>query len=364
MRGDEKRQGAMWSYISLEQRIPEDHPLRPIRQMVDRVLAEMSPEFDGLYSAVGRPSIAPEKLLRALLIQVFFTIRSERMLMEQLNYNMLFRWFVGLEIDDPVWVPTVFSKNRDRLLGGRVAESFFAKILEQASNRGLLSNEHFTVDGTLIEAWASQKSFQPKDKSEPTAKPPEDGGSNPAVDFRGQKRTNETHESRTDPDARLYRKGQNVGAVLCYMGHALMENRNGLVVDARVSRAAGMAERDVAYEMIASVPGGSPITVGADKGYDASEFVDRLRAISATPHVAQNTTNRSSAIDDRTTRHEGYEISQRKRKLIEQVFGWIKTVGGMRKTRHRGVPLVEWMFVFTAAAYNLVRIRNLTWETG
>jgi transposase len=361
MRGDEKTQGGMWSYVPLEQRIPEDHPLRPIRQMVDRVLREMSPEFDGLYSKVGRPSIAPEKLLRALLLQVLYTIRSERMLMEQLDYNLLFRWFVGLEADDPIWVPTVFSKNRDRLLGGEVAQSFFTKVLAQAGERHLLSNEHFTVDGTLIEAWASQKSFRPKNEEGP--KPPS-AGSNPAVDFRGQKRKNETHQSTTDPDARLFRKGDSVGARLCYMGHALMENRSGLVVGARVSHATGTAEREVAQELIRGVPGGSPITVGADKAYDARGFVHGLRAVGATAHVAQNTTNRSSAIDGRTTRHDGYLVSQRRRKLIEQVFGWIKTVGGMRKTRHRGVPLVQWMFVFTAAAYNLVRIRNLVRETG
>jgi transposase len=363
MRGDERHQGAMFSYVTLEQRVPEDHPLRPIRQMVDRALGEMSGEFDGLYSTTGRPSIAPEKLLRALLIQVLYTIRSERMLMEQLNYNLLFRWFVGLEMDDPVWVPTVFSKNRDRLVSGDVARSFFEKVLDQARRLNLLSNEHFTVDGTLIEAWASQKSFQRKPDSEAPPKPPA-AGKNPTVDFRGQKRTNETHESRTDPDARLFRKSSTTGAVLCYMGHALMENRNGLVVDTEVSRATGKAEREMAHRMIARVPGGSPITVGGDKGYDAREFVGKLRAVAATPHVAQNTTGRSSAIDDRTTRHDGYGISQRKRKLIEQVFGWMKTSGGMRKTRHRGVSLVGWMFTLTAAAYNLVRIRNLLMETG
>jgi transposase len=329
--------------------------------MVDRALVEMSPEFDWLYSTTGRPSIAPEKLLRALLIQVLYTVRSERMLMEQLDYNLLFRWFVGLEMDDPVWVPTVFSKNRDRLLSGDVARSFFKKVLEQARQHNLLSNEHFTVDGTLIEAWASQKSFRPKSESE--KRPPKEPR-NPAVDFRGQKRANETHQSRTDPDARLYRKSKRTGAVLCYMGHALMENRNGLVVDTEVSQATGTAEREVAEEMVVRVPGGSPITVAGDKGYDAREFVSDLRAVSATPHVAQNTSGRRSAIDGRTTRHVGYAISQRKRKLIEQVFGWVKTTGGMRKTRHRGVALVGWMFTLTAATYNLIRIRNLLMETG
>ena len=363
MRGDEQPQGAMWSYIPLEQRIPEEHPLRPIRKMVDRALAEMSPEFDKLYSKTGRPSIAPEKLLRALLIQVLYTVRSERMLMEQLDYNLLFRWFVGLEMDDPVWVPTVFSKNRDRLLSGDVARSFFEKVLEQARQHNLLSNEHFTVDGTLIEAWASQKSFRPKGESEKPPKPPDDPG-NPTVDFRGQKRKNETHQSTTDPDARLYRKSNSTGAVLCYMGHALMENRNGLIVDTEVSHATGTAERETAHRMVARVPGGSPITVGADKAYDSREFVGKLRAVAATPHVAQNTTARSSAIDDRTTRHAGYAISQRRRKLVEQVFGWMKTSGGMRKTRHRGVPLVGWAFTLGAAAYNLIRIRNLLMEAG
>jgi transposase len=353
----------MFSYITLEERVPEDHPLRPIRQMTDQALAEMSPEFDQLYSAVGRPSIAPERLLRALLIQVLYTIRSERMLMEQLDYNLLFRWFVGLEMDDPVWVPTVFSKNRDRLLAGDVAQSFFEKVLDQARKRHLLSNEHFTVDGTLIEAWASQKSFRPKEETGQKRKPP-GNPKNPAVDFRGQKRTNETHESKTDPDARLYRKSRRTGAVLCYMGHALMENRNGLVVDARVSVATGRAEREVACEMIRRVPGGSPITVGGDKGYDTKEFAQALRAVAATPHVAQNDTYRWSAIDGRTTRHVGYLISQVKRKLVEQVFGWTKTVGGMRKTRHRGVPLVGWMFTLTTAAYNMVRMRNLVMDTG
>ena len=362
MRGDEKRQGAMWSYIPLERRIPEDHPLRPVRRMVDRALRDMSPEFDRLYSAVGRPSIAPEKLLRALLIQVLYTIRSERMLMEQLDYNLLFRWFVGLEMDDPVWVPTVFTKNRDRLLAGDVARSFFEKVLEQARSQQLLSNEHFTVDGTLIEAWASQKSFQKKTDGG-KSKPPDDPG-NPTVDFHGEKRTNETHESRTDPDARLYRKSRRTGATLCYMGHVLMENRNGLAVAARVSCATGTAEREKAIEMIAKQPGGFPITVGADKGYDAADFVESLRSPGAVPHVAQNDTNRSSAIDDRTTRHEGYAISQRKRKQIEEIFGWGKTVGGLRKVRHRGIGLVGWMFTFTLAVYNLIRIRKLLMETG
>ena len=362
MRGDDTQQGGMFSYITLEQRVPQDHPLRPIRKMVDRILVEMSPEFDGLYSAVGRPSIAPEKLLRARVVQVLYTIRSERMLMEQLEYNLLFRWFVGLEMDDPVWVATVFSKNRDRLLDGQVARSFFEKVLVEARRRKLLSSEHFTVDGTLIEAWASHKSFRPKDEGHGGG--PTEGGSNPTVDFRGERRSNETHGSTSDPDARLYRKSRGTGAILCYMGHTLMENRNGLVVDARVSVASGTAERETAQEMILDIPGGSPVTVGADKAYDTQSFVDTVRKASAAPHVAQNTVGRASAIDDRTTRHAGYQVSQRKRKLVEQVFGWMKTVGGLRKTRHRGVPLVEWVFTLTAAIYNLVRIRNLEIDTG
>lgn len=360
MRGDESPQRGMFSYVTLEQRVPQDHPLRPIRAMVDRALAEMSPEFDRLYSSVGRPSIPPERLLRALLLQMLYTIRSERMLMEQLDYNLLFRWFVGLEMDDPVWVPTVFTKNRDRLLAGDVASSFFAKVLGQARQKHLLSSEHFTVDGTLIEAWASHKSFRPKDETKPPAAG--GGGSNPDVDFRGQKRRNDTHASRTDPDARIYRKSKNTGAILCYMGHALMENRSGLVVDAQVTHATGTAEREAALCMATQIPGGSPITVGADKGYDTKEFVAGLRAIGATPHVAQNTSGRSSAIDARTTAHAGYQVSQRKRKLVEQIFGWMKTAGGMRKTRHRGLARVDWMFTLAAAAYNLVRMRTLIWE--
>jgi transposase len=363
MRGeDDTPQQKMWSYVGLEQRVPSDHPLRPVRRMVDRALREMSPEFDRLYSSVGRPSIAPEKLLRALLIQVLYTIRSERMLMEQLDYNLLFRWFVGLEMDDPVWVPTVFSKNRDRMLSGDVARLFFEKVLEQAKSEHLLSSEHFTVDGTLIEAWASQKSFQ-KRAGTGRSQPPDDPG-NPTVDFHGEKRRNDTHESKTDPDARLYRKGNNTAAVLCYMGHVLMENRNGLAVDVRVSHATGKAEREKAVEMVAKLPGSFPITVGADKAYDSRAFVESMRGVGAVPHVAQNETNRRSAIDNRTTRHEGYEVSQRKRKRIEEIFGWGKTVGGLQKVRHRGIPLVGWMFTFTMAAFNLVRMRTLLQEAG
>lgn len=322
--------------------------------MVDAALKEMSPLFESLYSRVGRPSIAPEKLLRALLVQVLYTVRSERMLMEQLDYNLLFRWFVGLSMDDPVWVATVFSKNRDRLLEGDVAQFFFAKVMEQAAGRGLLSDEHFSVDGTLIEAWAGQKSFKKKASTESV--PPDDPG-NPTVDFHGEKRTNQTHQSTTDAEARLYRKSKGHEAKLVYMGHALVENRNGLVVNTRVTQATGTAEREAALVMAGEI--GGPATIGGDKNFDTKDFVHDCRDMDVTPHVAQNDTNRSSAIDGRTTRHPGYSVSQKKRKRIEEVFGWMKTVGLMRKTRHRGTDLVGWMFQFTAAAYNLVRMRKL-----
>jgi transposase len=327
---------------------------------VDAVLKEMSPRFDGLYAKVGRPSIAPEKLLRALLIQVLYSVRSERLLMEQLDYNLLFRWFVGLEMDDPVWDATVFTKNRERLLGGDVAGAFFEKVTDEARRRGLLSDEHFTVDGTQIEAWAGQKSFQRKDASGRQS-PPDDDRGNPTVNFRGEKRSNETHESTTDPDAKLFTKLKGNAAKLCYIGNLLTENRNGLVVDALLTQASGYAERSAAVTMLAKAARrrGKRITAGGDRGYDTRDFVLTLRQLEVTPHVAQNTTKRSSRIDERTTRHAGYELSQRKRKRIEEVFGWIKTVGLMRKTRHRGSRRVGWMFTFTAAVYNLVRMRNL-----
>jgi transposase len=345
----------MFSYVSLEGRIPADHPLRAMRAMVDEALRRLSRRFSSLYAATGRPSIPPERLLRALLLQVLYSIRSERMLMEQLDYNLLFRWFVGLGMDDPVWVPTVFTKNRDRLLEGDVAEAFFEAVLAQGRDQGLLSSEHFSVDGTLIEAWASQKSFQ-------RTEGPRDGGDddpgNPTVNFRGERRSNETHASSTDPDARLARKkGQT--SRLAYMGHLLTENRNGLIVSALLSEADGYAERLAALEMLEDVTGERGITLGADKGFDTEDFVASCRQRNVTPHVAQNTTNRASRIDDRTVRHKGYEISQRKRKRIEECFGWMKTIGLMRKTRHKGTERVGWMFVFTAAVYNLVRIRNL-----
>ena len=358
MRGADLQQSGMFSYISLEERVPKEHPLRRIRAMVDSALKELSPEFEALYSKVGRPSIPPEKLLRALLLQVLFTIRSERMLMEQLDYNLLFRWFVGLGMDDVVWVPTVFTKNRDRLLEGEIAKAFFARVLDQARQHHLLSDEHFTVDGTLIEAWASQKSFRRKDQPPAEAVPPDDPG-NPTVNFHGEKRSNTTHQSTTDPQARLYRKSQGHEAKLAYLGHALMENRNGLVVDTRLTLATGRAEREAAVAMLEELPGSKRVTVAADKGYDTKDFVASVRGLAVTPHVAQNTSGRASAVDARTTRHPGYGLSQRARKRVEEIFGWMKTVGHLRKTRHKGVERVGWTFTFTAAVYNLVRMRNL-----
>jgi transposase len=346
----------MFSYVSLEARIPADHPLRPMREMVDGALKRLSRRFSRLYPDHGRPSIPPERLLRALLIQVLYSIRSERMLMEQLEYNLLFRWFVGLGIDDSVWVPTVFTKNRDRLLEGEVAEAFFAEVLAEARDARLLSSEHFSVDGTLIEAWASQKSFRRKGKRRRNDS--DDDPGNPTVNFRGEKRSNETHASTTDPEARLSRKkGQT--SQLAYMGHLLTENRNGLIVSATLTEADGYAERLAALEMVEEVSGSGRVTLGGDRGYDSEEFVAECRQRNVTPHVAQHTVNRTSRIDARTTRHRGYAISQRKRKRIEECFGWMKTIGGMRKTRHKGTERVGWMFIFTAAVYNLVRIRNL-----
>ena len=355
MRGHDDQAAHLFSYVSPEQRVPANHPLRPIRQMTDRVLAKLSAKFDGMYSEIGRPSIPPEKLLRALLVQVLYTIRSERMLMEQLEYNLLFRWFVGLNIDDPVWDATVFSKNRDRLLAADVAALFFAAVLAEAKARDLISDEHFTVDGTLLEAWASLKSVKKIGEEEP---PPDDPG-NPTVNFHGESRSNATHASTTDPDARLARKGQGKEAKLSYSGHVLTENRNGLAVDVALLPATGTAEREAAVEMLADLPDSGRITLGADKNYDTRAFVEQLRELEVTPHVAQNDAHRRSAIDARTTRHPGYAVSQQKRKRIEEIFGWLKTVGGLRKLHHRGHERVEWIFTFAVAAYNLVRIRNL-----
>jgi transposase len=345
----------MFSDVGLEARIPADHPLRPMRAMVDEALRRLSQQFSRLYADSGRPSIPPERLLRALLLQALYSIRSERQLMEQLEYNLLYRWFVGLGIDDPVWVPTVFTKNRDRLVEGEIAESFFEEVLGQARSAGLLSSEHFSVDGTLIEAWASQKSFRRRDGS---GRDSDDDPGNPTVDFRGEKRSNETHASTTDPEARLSRK-KGKTSQLAYMGHLLTENRNGLIVSAMLTEADGYAERLAALEMVRDLSRTKRITLGADRGFDSEDFVAGCRRRNVTPHVAQHTVNRASRIDPRTTRHPGYEVSQRKRKRIEECFGWMKTVGEMRKTRHKGTERVGWMFIFTAAAYNLVRIRNL-----
>jgi transposase len=354
MRGADERSGSMFSYVSLEDRVPPDHPLRAIRRITDRALAQLSPRFGTLYVNFGRPSIPPEQLLRAQLLQALYTIRSERQLMEQLEYNLLFRWFVGLGIDDPAWSPTTFSKNRDRLLNGDVAAAFFAAVRLHADTARLLSHEHFTVDGTLLEAWASHKSFQRRD----VPRDPPSGDGNAGVDFRGERRSNATHQSTTDPDARLYRKSDGRPAQLAYAAHVVTENRTGLIVAAAVTPADGYAERNAALVMLAQVPGGHA-TVGMDKAYDVPDFIATLRQMNLTPHVAQNTSKRRSAIDRRTTRHPGYAVSQRRRKLVEQAFGWMKTIGGLRKVRHRGGPLVTWMFTFTAAAYNIVRLRRL-----
>jgi transposase len=359
MRGTDKKQAPLFSYVSQEDRIPNEHPLRAIRKMTDDVLEGMSRRFSDLYSERGRPSIPPEQLLRALLLQVLYTIRSERLLMEQLDYNLLFRWFVGLTMDDPVWVPTVFTKNRDRLLDGEIADVFFRGVLDLAREKKLLSDEHFTVDGTLIEAWAGQKSF--KKKNDAPMDDHDDGSANPTVNFHGEKRSNATHESTTDPEARLYRKGLGKEAKLSYMGHVLMENRYGLAYDGCLTLATGTAERDASKRLVQGIPDrrNHCVTVGADKNYDTKKFVKQLRRLKVTPHVAQNTRNRSSAIDGRTTHHVGYQISQRKRKLIEEIFGWVKTIGLMRKTRHRGQERVGWMFRLALALYNMVRIRNI-----
>lgn len=360
MRGDDQRQDVLFSYLSTDDRIPQDHPLRVMRGLVEPILAALSPRFQTLYSAIGRPSIPPERLLRALLLQILYTIRSERQLMEQLNYHLLFRWFVGLTPDEAVWDATVFTKNRDRLLEGHIAEAFCQEVLKAADARALLSHEHFTVDGTLLEAWASQKSFRPKDHPEP---PPSDGDpSNPTVNFRKEKRSNATHQSATDPDARLARKSSGTTAKLCHLGSTLMDNRHGLVVATDVRPPAYQAEREAAVEMLTTLePRARRRTLGADKGYDDPGFVDGVRQCHVTPHVTPNihATKPTSAIDGRTTRHPGFAISQRKRKLVEEGFGWGKVVGLLRKLRHRGREKVGWIFAFTNGVYNLVRIRTL-----
>ena len=324
--------------------------------MVNAALAELDAEFEALYAPIGRPSIPPEKLLRSSLLQAFYTIRSERQLMERLNFDLLFRWFVGLGIDDEVWDHSVFSKNRDRLLEAEISAKFLAAILTQPEVKRLLSNDHFSVDGTLVQAWASLKSFKAKNDDE---EPPPADGRNEEVDFRGEKRSNRTHASTTDPEAMLYRKGPGMEARLCFIGHALMENRNGLFVDARLTKVSGHAERLAALDMIepyADRP--KAITLGGDKGLDAADFVMELRDINVTPHIAQNTTRRS-AIDRRATRHSGYEISQRIRKRVEEGFGWMKTIGGIGRMKYRGRERVAWTFTLAAAAYNLIRMPKL-----
>ncbi len=363
MRGGDNRTGELFSYVDLEARVRGDHPLRTIRKIVNEALSTLERELAALYSPIGRPSIPPEKLLRAMLLQAFYSIRSERLLRERLEYDLLFRWFVGIGVDDAVWDHSVFSKNRDRLLEGDIAAKFLAAVLAQPKVKKLLSSDHFSVDGTLIEAWASMKSVKPKDGSgEP---PTQGGGRNAEADFHGHKRSNDTHASTTDPDARLYRKGKGKETKLCFIGHGLMENRHGLLVDACLTQADGHAERVAALHMIeprADRP--TAITLGADKAYDAEDFVNELRSMNVTPHVAQNTSGRSSAVDGRTTRHGGYAVSQRIRKRIEEAFGWIKTVAGQEKTSFRGRDRVAWAFTFAAAAYNLVRLPKLIAEAG
>jgi transposase len=388
MRGTDEAAGSLFSYVDLEQRVPAQHPLRLIRRIVNDALASLDAEFDALYTDFGRPSIAPERLIRAGLLQILFSIRSERQLMEQMDYNLLFRWFVGLGIDDPVWVPTVFTKNRDRLLTTDMSRKVMAAILAHPEVRPLLSDEHFSVDGTLVKAWASMKSFQPKegmatlDDDDPGGPPPPADKTsadpdqpqqtetqpmpetprqtrNAEVNFRGEKRSNATHASVTDPDARLYKKSPGAAAMLCFMGHTLMENRNGLVVQAELTHADGHGERKAALEMINRYSPGSTrrLTLGADKGYDSADFVAELRRMVVTPHVAQKA--RHSAIDGRTTQHHGYALSQQHRKKIEEPFGWAKTVGGMTQTVHRGLDRVRARFTMTMAACNLARLPKL-----
>jgi transposase len=356
MRGIDNQQVDIFSYISPEHRVRKDHPLRTVRAMTDEILKRMSPLFDAMYAAGGRPSIPPEKLLRAQLLQMLYSVRSERLLMEEIDYSILYRWFVGLNLDEPVWDATSFTKNRDRLLEGALAKEFLAQVVERARAAALISDEHFTVDGTLLEAWASLKSFQTKDKQDG---PPDDPG-NPTVDFHGQQRSNQTHQSKTDPDALLARKGNGKEAKLSYSGNLLVENRNGLIVNAELLQANGRAERDAALLMLEQVPGDGRITVGGDKGFDTAEFVEQCRHMNVTPHVAQNDGRRGgSAIDARTTRHAGYDVSQRKRKRVEECFGWLKDIALLRKLKHRGLFNVAWIFTFAAAAYNLVRMRKL-----
>jgi transposase len=363
MRGSDKTSGSLFSYVDLETRVPQSHPLRVIRGIVNEVLASLDSEFERLYEGRGRESIAPERLLRASLLQAFYSVRSERQLVEQIDYNLLFRWFVGLGIDDGVWDHSTFSKNRDRLLEADVAAKFLEAVLRHKKVKHFLSEDHFSVDGTLMEAWASMKSFRAKDGSgEPPAHSGGDGQSksrNAEVDFHGHKRRNDTHESVTDPDARLYKKGKGQPAKLCFMGHALIENRHGLVVRADASTATGTAERETALDLIGHHTSGHlrRVTLGGDKAYDAASFVSDLREFAITPHVAAK--DKGSAIDARTTCHPGYAVSQKKRKLVEEAFGWAKTIAGLTKVKVRGLPRVRYAFTFAMAAYNLIRMPKL-----
>ena len=356
MRGADVTQSGMFSYLTLEDYVPKDHPLRPIREIVNAALREMDETFAAMYADSGRDSTPPEQLLRGLILQSLYGMRSERLLCEQLGYNMLFRWFVGLSVDKGPWDHSTYTKNRDRLIEHEVVRELFERVLEQAKAKGLLSSEHFSVDGTLIRAWASHKSFVPKDGA-----PPPSSGSrgNPEVDFKGQKRTNETHQSKTDPDAKFATKSSKAGAIPAYMGHVLTENRNGLVVDTRLTQANGSAEREAAIEMLAQLPGEARKTVGADKAYDTEDFVQGCREINVTPHVAQNTSNRESRIDRRTTRHTGYLVSQYARKLIETVFGDAKQHGILRQVKLRGLTKVELLFTLAATVVNLRRLPKL-----
>lgn len=364
MRGAESTQEQLFSLVGLEQRIPAEHPIRAFKALVEPILRELSPAFDALYADSGRPSIPPEQLLRALLLQVLYTVRSERQLMEQLDFNLLFRWFVGLQIDDPIWHPTVFTKNRDRLLDGDIAGAFMAGVLRAADSRRLLSHEHFTVDGTQLEAWASQKSFRRKDQPVRPGGADDDPG-NPSIDFHHEKRSNATHASTSDPDARLTRKGKGKEAKLGYHASVAMDNRHGLVVGTVVGHAdGGLTEMDQGLALMTAIEAEQPgrhgrRTMGGDKGYAKGAFIDGARSLGFTPHVAQEDHDRVKVLDQRTTRHPGYTVSQRRRKRVEECFGWSKTIGGLRKLRHRGRETVDWVFTFTLAAYNLVRIRTL-----
>jgi len=348
MRGDTKNQGQLFSYVSLESRIPSSHPIRKVRKIVDLAIEEIELAFDDMYSSVGRPSIPPEQLIRAMLLQIFFTIRSERQLVERLDYDLMFRWFVGLSMDDRVWNHSVFSKNRDRLMLGNIDELFFDAIKKQAYAKKLMSRDHFSVDGTLLEACASMKSFKPRDGS---------GNEDDGENFHGQKRSNKTHASATDADAKLFRKGAGKESKLCYMGHLLSENRNGLIVEAEVTESGTRQEWDAGTTMLAAQGARPGMTVGADRGYDTGEFVNGCRGLSVTPHVAQKSLR--SSIDGRTTNTWGYRMSQVKRKRIEECFGWMKDIGLMRKLRHVGQSKTAWIFRFTAAAYNITRLKTL-----